>query len=265
MTQPDIEWVYLRKKVLDLLGIDIQQYKSRQMQRRLQSYLRRQKIASWPLFFHMAEKNPSLLEDLRAYLTINVTTFFRDPELWDLLRVRFLPQMAERRSILHVWSAGCSYGHEAYSLAILFSEYAQKRLFFRIWATDIDQAALHATKQGGPYSEKDLVNVPPNLRERYFREKNGAFWVIPRLRAYVRAEYHNLLSDPIDAAFDMIVCRNVVIYFDQQAKKTLYRRLALALRPQGLLFVGASESITTPEQYGLKPIAPAFYQRDPAL
>lgn len=261
---PEIEWVYLRKKILDLLGIDLDQYKSQQMQRRLGAYLRRHQLSSWPLFFRAAEKNPALLEDLRSYLTINVTAFFRDPELWEILRTRLLPQLAERRSIIQAWSAGCSHGHEPYSLAMILAEYPQKRLFFRIWATDIDQDALQTVHQGGPYRKTDLANMPQALRERYFREKNGAFWVVPRLRAYVRAEYHNVLTDPIESTFDLIVCRNVVIYFDYEAKQALYRRLSLALRPHGLLFIGASESITSPSRYGLKMVAPSFYQRVPS-
>jgi chemotaxis protein methyltransferase CheR len=258
----DTQYSFVRHKVLRLTGVDLDCYKSQQVKRRLGVYLRRSGYPNWPGFFRGVQSDPEALGKLKDYLTINVSSFLRDPERFVYLQRSVLPELLRHRPRLRVWSAGCSHGHEPYSLAILLAETTGLHRRHLIRATDIDSSALARAQAGGPYSADDLANVPPDLRARYFRADGDAYYVVEALRRKVSFDHHNLLADPFEGDYDLIICRNVVIYFKPEAKARLYRRFHDALRAGGVLFLGGTEVVSKPSSLGFELLNVSFYRRN---
>lgn len=266
MEAAEYEWI--KASIKNLLGIDLSYYKDEQMRRRLDSWLVRSNKGSWEEYFAWVRHDEKELQRLRNYLTINVSEFFRDLERWHMLRTQVLPRLlgdlsALRRRQLRVWSAGCSTGQEPYSLAMLMDEmgiYPEPYLL----ATDLDHGALQKALARGPYLAEEVRNVTQQQRLRYFEPGGPPYYVRENLAHKVVFREQNLLSDPFEGDFDLIVCRNVVIYFTNAAKETLYRKFAQALRPGGILFLGGTEIIPHPQVYGLANYQISFYlKREP--
>jgi chemotaxis protein methyltransferase CheR len=255
------EYSYIQRKLLKLTGIDLSCYKSAQMGRRLTAYLARSGQSSWPRFFRAIEHDSAEIAKLEEYLTINVSSFFRDHERYQHLQTAILPALLRERPNLRVWSAGCSRGHEPYSLAILLAEIAGSYQRHQILGTDIDRAVLEAATAGGPYLPSEVAAVPEKLRSQYMRAEHGSYWVTRQLQQQVLFRRHDLLADPFGSAFDLIICRNVVIYFTSEVKDRLYRRFRDALRPGGVLFVGGTEIVSCAADLGLQLAGPSFYRR----
>jgi len=261
------EYNFVKLKVRNLMGLDLDCYKSAQMQRRLGSFLLRSGHSSWPSLFRAIQDDPMELSKLKNHLTINVSAFFRDPQKYEYLRTSILPRLLKQRPTLRVWSAGCSRGHEPYSLAMTLAEATSPFNQHTILATDIDRSALLRARAGGPYSATDVANVPPSMLECNFSlcfngTRDDGYSVSRSLQRKVTFQHHNLLQDPFESDFDLIVCRNVVIYFVAEVKNLLYRRFYDALRPGGVLFVGGTEVISKTASAGFKPVGVSFYRRN---
>jgi len=153
----DLEYNYIKHQVRQLLGVDLNQYKAPQMQRRLKAYLARTGQPNWPKFFRSLRADPVQLSKFKDYLTINVSSFFRDTEKYNFLQRSALPELLRNNAALRVWSAGCSRGQEAYSLAMLLSDASNGSFPHRIMATDIDLTSL---PWRGP---KPAVPTPPMM------------------------------------------------------------------------------------------------------
>jgi chemotaxis protein methyltransferase CheR len=258
------EYIYIQRKILKLIGVDLNCYKSPQMKRRLKVYLVRSGHSNWPNFFRATQNDPLELGKLKDYLTINVSSFFRDPEKFEYLRESVLPDLLRGHPRLHVWSAGCSRGHEPYSLAIMLAEATGPYCRHPILATDIDRSALEWARAGGPYLTNEMTNVPPPLLSRYFKAHDESYYVTEYLRRRITFRQHNLLADPIASRFDLIVCRNVVIYFTPEVKERLYRLFHDALRPGGVLFMGGTEVLSKAADIGFETVGISFYRRNNA-
>jgi chemotaxis protein methyltransferase CheR len=262
----DREYAYIKHKILSLTGINLGSYKSPQMQRRLRTFLLRSGHPNWPALFRTIQNDPLQIGQLKNYLTINVTAFFRDPDKYRRLQEIVLPELLRGHPKLNVWSAGCSHGHEPYSLAILLAETTSPYRPHFILATDIDRSALDKAQAGGPYSSEELLHVSAPLIERYFEERASSYWVSKRLQRKITFGYHDMLAEPLilppgGEGYDLIVCRNVVIYFTAEVKSQLYRRFHDALRPGGVLFVGGTEIIPRASEVGFDILEMSFYQR----
>ena len=189
-----------------------------------------------------------------AAMTTNVTRFFREAHHFEYLRAQAFPRLletAQRGSRVRIWSAGCSSGEEAYSIALVALELAPEAaaLDFRILATDIDPEMLQRGKSG-IYPAHQLNEVPPDLRKRWFiplhHRDEMAFEASPELRALVRFKELNLLHEwPMTGRFDVVFCRNVMIYFDDATQNEVWERFAGVLPLGGILCVGHSERIST--------------------
>lgn len=247
------------------LNIDLTNYKDEQMKRRLDSWLVRVHSNTWSDYFSLLSNDPTELERFRNYLTINVTEFFRDVNRWDFLRQDILPYLfrysSGNRQIseLKLWSAGCSIGAEAYTLAILMAESAPLQKY-SLLATDLDRGALLKARSRGPYLEGDIRNLNTAQLQKYFTP-TAPYYVKESLQKNIRFQEQDLLADPFDRGFDLIVCRNVVIYFTAEAKETLYAKFCDALRPGGVLFLGGTELISGPSKYGLQNFGISFYKK----
>lgn len=255
------EYSYIKHKVRHMVGVDLDSYKSPQVQRRLRICLRRSGHRNWPAFFRAIGNDPTAQRQLKDYLTINVSSFFRDTPKFDYLRDSILPGLLNTSPKLRVWSAGCSYGHEPYSLAMLLAEATSIYRRHYILATDIDDSALAFAQTGGPYTAAEAETVSPALRERYFQLQNDGYHVSERLRRNVTFHQHNLLVDSFEERFDLILCRNVVIYFTSEVKAHLYAKFSRALRPGGILFVGGTEIIFKASELELESVGVSFYRR----
>ena len=181
-------------------------------------------------------------------LTTNYTYFLREQEHYDHFMNTFLPQMEKsiKCDELCIWSAGCSFGNEAYTFAACMEDYFEGKnnnWDRRILATDISQNALLTAKRGS-YNETIIKALPPEWKEKYFTEQKCIYTVNERLRSQVLFKYHNLM-EPIafKKTFDLIICRNVMIYFDKQTTADLICRFYEATNPGGYLYIGHAESM----------------------
>jgi chemotaxis protein methyltransferase CheR len=267
--------VYAQVKhiVKKLLDINLDYYKDEQMKRRLDSWLVRVGAHSWPEYFKRLQTDEIELGRFRDYLTINVSSFFRDPERWLTLRQKVVPDLLEsaaRRERargnalpvphLRIWSAGCSIGMEPYSLAILLEELTSSRRHYLL-ATDLDRGALAKARARGPYTPDEVNNMSAPQRAKHFQPGGPPFFIAETLAKRVEFRELDLLADAFAPDMDLIVCRNVVIYFTEEAKAMLYRRFFEALRPGGVLFVGGTEVISHSSEIGFRSYGISFYQR----
>ena len=258
----------IKTQVWKLLRIDLNHYKPEQMCRRLDSWLIRSNTSTWELYFDRLKNEPAELEKFRNYLTINVSEFFRDSDRWLTLRSQVLPdllaanqQKGLSRAGLRIWSAGCSTGQEPYTLAIMMDELAPTGNH-TILATDLDRGALTKAMARGPYSEDDLRNVSKERRTKYFEAGGPPYFVKASTGRLVKFRELNLLLDTFETNLDLIVCRNVIIYFTNEAKAELYKRFQAALRPGGVLFVGGTEVIPRPNEIGFRSFGISFYKKE---
>jgi chemotaxis protein methyltransferase CheR len=192
-------------------------------------------------------------------LTINVSEFFRNPEAWESLAAQYLKPMLSGRMPVRIWSAGCSLGYEPFTIAMLCREVAPQTPV-HILATDLDETTL-ARARRAVYAENQMAGVSPARRARFFRKVDAGWEANPELQAMITWRRHDLLREPYEKPFEIICCRNVVIYFTEAAKTDLYTRFCGALRPEGILFLGATESIPNSRAVGLAPTSLTFYQR----
>ncbi len=281
------EYEFIKKEILATTGVDLDFYKAPQMQRRLGSYLLRSGQSNWKQFFQMVHNDEKARRDLKDYLTINVSSFFRDIDKYTYLERTILPELLggkvttakrpqslrEMRQAsrtngtnstgrgLRIWSAGCSRGQEPYSLAMLLTEMTGSFTKHYILASDLDRSALVYAEAGGPYSKDDVGAVSEKYLNRYFEQRDGKYFVKESLRRKITFKQHNMLTDPFETDFDMIVCRNVVIYFTAEVKDRLYRRFYESLRPGGIMFVGGTEIISKASEIGFEPAGISFYRR----
>jgi chemotaxis protein methyltransferase CheR len=263
----DLEiYTQVKYSVRSLLNINLDHYKDEQMRRRLDSWLVRSGAPTWNEYLRRLRTDRKELDRFRDYLTINVSAFFRDPERWIVLRETVLPGLLkEIRSVrssngLRVWSAGCSIGAEPYTLAILLDELSPGSQHVLL-ATDLDRGALVKARRRGPYSSEEIQNLCHAQRARYLEPGGPPFFVQEKLAGKIEFCEHNMLEESCPGDFDLIVCRNVVIYFTGETKDSLYRKFHQALRPGGVLFVGATEILPHPQEIGFRNYGISFYQK----
>jgi chemotaxis protein methyltransferase CheR len=255
-----------RQRAYRITGLDLTAYKAPQMQRRLLVLLGRVQVQTFAQYATLLERDPARRQEFRDYVTINVSEFFRDGDRFGELERRILPDLVTHAGMrgLSVWSAGCSMGAEPYSLAILLRERGPGR-HHQVLATDIDRTILTRAQEGCGYTAADLRNVGQDRIDRWFeRQPDGSYCLGPVPRALVTFQQHDLLRDAYpDGPFDLIACRNVVIYFTDAAKERIYASFARALRVGGVLFVGGTEAILKPQALNLQVLGPGFYRRLP--
>ena len=253
------DWELFKQKLQLKSEIDLNQYKPAQMQRRISNMMARHGATSYVDFFSKLESNEKLYKDFIDFLTINVTEFFRTPEKFDELEQRVFQDLLKKSGKLNIWSAGCSTGAEPYSLAIILNELTPG-VKHRILATDLD-AEMLAKAKVGTYALNELKNMNPARLKKYFSSTATHATVCDDIKARVEFAKHNLLLDKFETGFDLILCRNVVIYFTEEAKDMLYRRFFAALKPGGVLFVGGTEAILNFRDIGFQHYLPFFYRK----
>ena len=255
------EYEFLKMKVNKLTGLNLDHYKSEQMKRRLDGYISRKGYAGVVPFCGALGKDSEAIQKLMDFLTINVSEFFRDAEQFNVLKNRVIPDLLRRSKSLNIWSAGCSIGAEPYSVAMMLNELSPHGKH-RILATDLDELSLARARKGGPYSITHLEQVAPIVRLKNFEKSDDGYIVAPKFRAMVNFKKHNLLKDRFESGFDLIICRNVTIYFTEDAKEALNRGFAKSLNDDGVLFIGSTESMFDAQALGLKRMYASFFSKD---
>lgn len=244
------------------LGIDLHQYKRRQMERRIRSFAARRGISTLDVYADVVRQDPDERNALLDRITINVSQLFRNPEQWERMANDIVPDLVRTGAgRVRAWSAGCSFGAEAYSLAATVRDVAPStRLDIR--ASDIDPRILAAAGRGA-FSDEDARSAPPQLLDAHFERTATGWQARPELLRAVRFAREDLLAArPAPASFDLVLCRNVVIYFTPEARADVHAMLAGALRPGGYLVIGSTERVAqTPAELGLELAWPFVYRK----
>ncbi|KGX87963.1 CheR family methyltransferase [Pontibacillus litoralis] len=240
-------------------GINLALYKEGQMKRRLTSLREKRGFHSFDDYYQAIVADRDLYFEFLDRMTINVSEFYRNYKRWEVLEKKILPSLMEGKSTLKVWSAACSTGEEPYTLAMVLSNYFPLHKI-RVLATDLDENAIKRAQEG-MYPERSLKEVPQPVKEKFFRLEGSHYKVSPDIKNTVTFKKHNLLADTYEKDFDLIICRNVLIYFTEDAKAEVYRRFSDSLKPNGILFVGSTEQIFNPQNYQFQVADTFFYQK----
>ncbi|CAH1218242.1 Chemotaxis protein methyltransferase [Paenibacillus plantiphilus] len=256
----DADFNVFVKRIKEKTAIDLSQYKEAQMKRRLTTLRLKHGFTTFAAYWDAIDRDLNLMNEFLDRMTINVSEFWRNPSRWEAMEKRFLPELLATQSRVKLWSAACSTGEEPYTLAMLASELGgQDRT--SILATDLDNIVLEKAAQG-VYQERSVRDVPQSYARKYLVKKgHDGIEVSGELKKMISFKQQNLLHDPFGHDFDIIICRNVMIYFTEEAKHLLYQKFSNALRPGGLLFVGSTEQIFSPAQYNFESIETFFYRR----
>ena len=254
--------------VYRLSGIKMQSGKEGLIKSRLMKRLRALDIDSFDTYLSYLERDKTgqELTTMIDVLTTNKTSFFRESQHFDFLRENVLPTWRVEKRRIRIWSAGCSSGEEPYSIAIVLREELPDTDIrdTRILATDISTRVLETASQA-EYRQEILGDITPQVLQKYFTlvgpQSPRTYRVNEAVRAMVRLARLNLMGDwPMRGPFDVIFCRNVMIYFDKPTQQNLVRRFGQLLGPGGCLFVGHSESLTA-SSHDFRYVQPAVYMK----
>ncbi|MBR1629425.1 MAG: protein-glutamate O-methyltransferase CheR, partial [Lachnospiraceae bacterium] len=187
--------------------------------------------------------------------------FYRNPDQWKLLVQTYAPELIERfGKKLKIWSAACSTGDEPYSLVMALSELIDINQI-TITATDLDKQVIAQAKTG-LYSEKSIAGVPDAYKKKYFTKVGASYKIADQIKRRVQFKQHNLLLDKYVTDYHLIVCRNVLIYFTEEAKRDVYVKFNKSLAPHGLLFIGSTEQVMDYKNIGYKRRSSFFYEKE---
>jgi chemotaxis protein methyltransferase CheR len=255
--QDDAAFRALTRKITQARGLACDSYKDRCLRRRIAVRMRARGVHTFAEYGRLLDDDVHEYDLLLDALTINVTKFFRNVETWRALAPRLEELWKARRGEVRVWSAGCASGEEPYTVAVALAETArhlgQPLLLARarVDATDIDRASLERIRKP-EYPEAAFTEMPADLLQRYFTPEPPRR-PVPELQRIVRVLKHDLTSEPAPAApYDLIVCRNVVIYFDRSMQERLFTLFADTLAPGGVLLLGKVETLFGPARDRLR-------------
>ena len=244
---PDPEFESLLHYIQESRGLDFRGYKRTSLKRRIALRMEALGLEDFAAYRAHLEAQPTEFSDLLNTVLINVTSFFRDAEAWEVLKTQVIPAVvgnAEDGRPIRVWSVGCASGEEPYSIAMLLAEELGSAEFCRrvkIYATDLDEEALKMARLA-TYSPREVENVPAALLEKYF-ERTGDRYVFEReLRKCVIFGRHNIVNDAPISRIDLLTCRNLLIYLEAETQAVVLPRLHYALNPDGYLFLGKAET-----------------------
>lgn len=253
----------IRNLLFERSTLDINNYKDKCIKRRIAVRVRANGCKTAEEYVDLLKRRTSELENLLKTLTINVTQFFRNPFAFDKIRDEIFPlifkQKAEEKdSSLKIWSVGCSSGEEPYTLAIILKEYFKKELMrfpVAIVATDFDAEVIAKAKEG-IYQEKSLEEVPVYLKEKYFIPlEGGNFRIAPQIKELVTFKRRNILQDDLHEKQDLIICRNMLIYFSREQQGAILDKLTNFLTMDGFLVLGKAETLVSNSRNNFKTVS----------
>jgi len=240
------ELLALKQQIQSRVKFECAGYKEKCLRRRIAVRMRARGVHSYLDYARLLEGDAAEYQKLLDTLTINVSKFYRNPEVWDLLREKVLPELfALHAPIVQVWSAGAASGEEAYTMSMVVHEHAAQHGVspdrFRILGTDIDRESL-AYAQRAEYTDFAMTDIDPAMRDRWF-EKDGVYRLRAEARRNVRFGRLDLMRDEYPKGQHLIFCRNVIIYFERSVQEELFHRFHEALVPGGYLVLGKVEAL----------------------
>jgi chemotaxis protein methyltransferase CheR len=254
-----MDMAYFEQWVLKEFNINLSAYKSNQLHRRILSLMSRVGASSIEEYITLLKKDPAQKQKFLDFITINVSEFFRNPEIFEELKDKLKNELLKNNTSLKLWSAACSIGAEPYSIAMYLDELSPMGRH-KIIATDIDNTILDKARKG-EYVLSEIKNVKKEYLNKYFTIKDDKYAINPKIKSMVTFKKHDLILENYERDFDLIVCRNVVIYFNQDVKDQIYNKFSQSLKKGGLLFVGATESIYNYRDYGFEKASTFIYRK----
>lgn len=257
-------WTSAERLLKHRCNADFQGYRPETLRRRMAARITAVGLGSAEKYVALLRKDDGELEKLRSALLVKVSAFMRDPGLWRLMERHCLARLAsaEPQREVRMWSAGCATGEEAYTLAMLTLALGRGRQDLKVFGTDLDEPALTKARSGR-YARAAVANLPRGLVRRYFTSEGDSKRINADVRRHVIFGRHDLLRDPPLSGMDLVACRNVLIYLKPLERTEVLRRLASALRPGGILFLGKAEGASLPSAdfERVTPGAPVFRRK----
>lgn len=246
--------------VYKLTTIDLNAYKEKQMRRRIDTLIKKNNIDNYDAYVALIKKDKEKFDQFVNFLTINVSEFYRNPEQWKILEGEVFPGLIQKfGKNLKIWSAACSTGDEPYSLVMALSRLVPLTNI-KVIATDIDKQVLDTARMG-LYNEKSIASVPEDLKKKYFTKIGNSYQISDEIKKRVEFKEHNLLKDTYPTGCHLIVCRNVVIYFTEEAKDEIYKKFNKSLVTGGTLFIGSTEQIMNYKELGYQRNRSFFFEK----
>jgi len=259
----------LKRKIMRERGFNCKCYKESSLKRRIRIRMKANNIHSYSEYIRFLTGNEEEYDKLIDVLTVNVTEFFRDSETYDKIKELILPELISRkreegRKIIRIWSAGCASGEEPYSISILLREYLGDKIddfIIFIRATDIDEKSLELARKG-EYKSDALKNVKKHFIRKYFEKVNDGYRIRDSIRNMVKFGKHDIISGKTQRYFDLILCRNVLIYLSRDAQKSLFEMFHQALNKKGYLIIGKTETMheQMPNKFELIDLSERIYR-----
>lgn len=248
--EEDIGFELLKRAIKESTGFNCEQYKEAHFRRRVNVRVRATSSENYGEYLRLLKKDSEEYEYLIKALTINVSEFFRNPETFEVIEKEVIPFLIKSRSdslikSIRIWSAGCATGEEAYSLAMLLHKVLNRdynKYRISIIGTDIDTLSLEKA-QKGVYLENVLKNVDASTKENYFVKLNETYQVSDQLKSMIRFKRQDMISESCTGRFDLIICRNVMIYFKKEVQEQLQLNFHKALNRGGFLVIGKAETL----------------------
>ena len=255
-----VDYEDFKAAIHQMTGINLSDYKERQMKRRIDSLIAKRNFSDYESYVRALKSDKVIYDEFINYITINVSEFYRNPRQWEILEKEIVPMLMKRSNNLKIWSAACSTGEEPYSLVMMMSRFLPLSQI-KVLATDIDKEVINKAKFG-LYSPKSLESLPREFVLKYFNKEGDFFRIRDEVKRCVDFQSHNLLADRYPDNCDLVVCRNVLIYFTEEAKALIYQKFNNSLRVGGILFVGSTEQIILSSRYYFKSVNTFFYQKE---
>ncbi len=249
-----------KEEIFKMTKINLTLYKEKQMKRRIDALIKKNNYDTYKDYVQALKENKDLFKEFINYLTINVSEFYRNPDQWEVLEKEIFPLLLSKNKKIKIWSSACSTGDEPYTLVMVLNKLLPLNSI-KILATDIDTGALEKA-QNGIYTSKSLENLPREMKDKYFTIVGDSYKIKDEVKNCVEFKQFNLLRDPYPTGMDLIVCRNVLIYFTEEAKNDIYKKFNMSLNPQGILFVGSTEQLIMANKYNFKSLKTFFYIKD---
>ena len=258
---PPEDFQQIRDILLERCHIDLNMYKDRCIKRRIAIRVRRSGFHSAADYARLLRKDEEELKALLEILTIHVSHFFRNPSTFAALEAIYLPRLLEEarregRRRVDLWSVGCAGGEESYSLALLLEEIQASEVEINLLGTDISESVLERARRGF-YEPQRLEEVPAAVLEKYFRPEGDGYRLKEELRKRVKYRCHDILRNTDYPRADLILCRNVLIYFSRSEQEKILARFALSLPADGILVLGKAETLSGAMRTLFRPVEPA--------
>lgn len=257
------DYEYFKRTIYEMTKIDLNAYKEKQMKRRIDTLIAKHQIVGYDKYVHELKTNKDRFDEFINYITINVSEFYRNKDQWDILDRTIIPELIKKfGKNLKIWSAACSTGDEPYSLVMALSKHIPLEQI-HILATDLDKQVIEKAKMG-LYGEKSIAAVPDEFKKKFFTKIGPSYQISEDVKKRVEFKEHNLLSSTYPSNYHLIVCRNVLIYFTEEAKDEVFEKFFKALAPGGNLFIGNTEQIINHRDMGFDRKNSFFYERPSA-